>query len=149
MKSQWLLALWGVLSLLASAGTACSGDLQPFISDGCSLFPEGTPAQQELWLDCCTAHDLAYWRGGTEEERLAADLELQRCVAAVGQPEVARLMLEGVRVGGTPRLPTRFRWGYGWPWPREYRPLTPGEQAEVTRLLDARKPPLPGRSAPK
>jgi hypothetical protein len=36
-------------------------------------------------------------------------------------------MLAGVRIGGTPYLPTRFRWGYGWPWPRGYRALTPAE----------------------
>jgi len=43
-------------------------------------------------------------------------------------------MLAGVRVGGTPYLPTRFRWGYGWPWPRGYRALTDIERQQVENL---------------
>ncbi len=104
---------------------------RPFESDGCSAFPNGTPDQQELWLDCCFEHDKAYWRGGTEAEREAADQELHRCVAEVGEPEVAALMLAGVRVGGTPYLPTRFRWGYGWPYFRGYKSVTPEEQQQL------------------
>nr|WP_255771538.1 FAD-binding oxidoreductase [Microbulbifer guangxiensis] len=105
--------------------------IAPFTSDGCSAFPDGTLAQQALWLDCCTSHDYAYWKGGTDEERLQADRALQQCVAEVGEPEIAALMLAGVRVGGTPYLPTRFRWGYGWPFPRGYRPLSEAEWRQV------------------
>ena len=57
----------------------------------------------------------------------AADRALHDCVDQVGEPAIATLMLAGVRIGGTPYLPTRFRWGYGWPWPRGYRALTPAE----------------------
>lgn len=104
---------------------------RPFESDGCSAFPDGTAHQNDLWLSCCVAHDYAYWKGGTYQERVAADKELASCVAAVGEPAIARLMLAGVRVGGTPYLPTRFRWGYGWPFPRGYKALTPQELTEV------------------
>ena len=113
----------------------CASELSPFESDGCSAFPNGTLQQQELWLGCCHAHDLAYWRGGTYSEREAADLELQECVASVGEPEIAALMLAGVRVGGTPYLPTQFRWGYGWPYERKYGDLTDAEHALADRLL--------------
>ncbi len=76
---------------------------------------------------CCVAHDYAYWKGGTYQERVSADNELEVCVSGVGEPEIARLMLAGVRVGGTPYLPTLFRWGYGWPYPRGYKALTEEE----------------------
>lgn len=34
------------------------------------------------WEGCCLAHDEAYRRGGTAQERLSADKELRRCVTA-------------------------------------------------------------------
>jgi len=94
--------------------------IKPFTSDGCSAFPNGTPSQQNLWLSCCTVHDKAYWQGGSYQERIDADLALQQCVAAVGEPVIAALMLSGVRVGGSPYWPTSFRWGYGWSYPHGY-----------------------------
>lgn len=113
------------------ATTAFGDTLKPFTSDGCSSFPNGTFAQSELWLSCCTAHDYAYWRGGTYDERLQADNALRACVAKVGEPEVAILMLAGVRVGGTPFFPTSYRWGYGWSYPKFYRKLTEDELSQV------------------
>ena len=118
-------------ALCSLAWSVNAGELKPFTSDGCSVFPDGTLSEQELWLSCCTAHDLAYWQGGTEQQRLEADQQLESCVAEVGQPEIAKLMLMGVRVGGSPYLPTQFRWGYGWPYPREYKVLTPEELALI------------------
>lgn len=109
--------------------------LKPFLSDGCSAFPDGTPLQQTLWLECCTNHDLAYWQGGTQAQRSEADLALEACVSKVGEPQIARLMLAGVRVGGSPIWPTQFRWGYGWPYPRTYRELTTSEKAQVVHML--------------
>lgn len=132
--------------MLALAATSCAtpGTIRPFTTDGCSRFPDGTPAQQTLWLACCTAHDHAYWQGGSYAERYQADLALRRCVAGVGEPGIAALMLAGVRVGGSPLWPTRFRWGYGWPWPRGYGALTPEERAQVERALrDTRNPASP------
>ncbi|MDP6969379.1 MAG: hypothetical protein QGG88_09785 [Gammaproteobacteria bacterium] len=113
---------------------AISGELKPFKSDGCSAFPDGTMAQNELWLGCCTLHDYKYWLGGTYADRLRADKDLQQCVSKVGEPEIALLMLAGVRVGGTPLLPTQFRWGYGWDYPRFYRPLTASEVEQVKNI---------------
>ena len=123
--------------LLAMTPVAvCAAGLKPFTSDGCSAFPDGTPAQQTLWLQCCRDHDLAYWKGGTRDERKLADSALHDCVAQVGEPRIADMMQAGVRVGGTPYLPTHFRWGYGWPWPRGYVALTAEELREVARRLE-------------
>ncbi|MBW8192870.1 hypothetical protein K0504_17670 [Neiella marina] len=124
-------------------GFVSAGELRPFTSDGCSAFPDGNLAHNELWLNCCFAHDLAYWQGGTYEAREQADLDLQACVAAVGEPEIAALMLAGVRVGGSPYLPTSFRWGYGWPYPRWYGELTDAELEQVSQQLERVSPTTP------
>ncbi|WP_425376050.1 hypothetical protein [Shewanella frigidimarina] len=108
--------------------------LTPFTSDGCSAFPNGTFEQSELWLACCQNHDYDYWKGGTFDERLTSDKALRACVTNVGQPQIALLMLAGVRVGGTPYLPTQFRWGYGWSYPRDYGALTDDEHQQVELL---------------
>lgn len=112
-------------------------ELQDFTSDGCSAFPDGTREDKELWRSCCVLHDLAYWRGGSSDERKAADYALEACVAAVGKPDVARLMLAGVRVGGTPWLPTRFRWAYGWPFLRGYEEVDEVEAQQVAKKVEA------------
>lgn len=129
------------VALLATVVGACSGTEsvrpRPFTTDGCSAFPDGTPAQSRLWLNCCIRHDFAYWAGGTYEDRKRADNDLETCVTRVGEPEIAGLMLAGVRVGGTPFLPTRFRWGYGWPYPRGYRELTESERSLVNSMAPA------------
>ena len=126
-----------VASFLFSSG--CAQELQPFASDGCSSFPDGTLEIRTLWLSCCTAHDSAYWQGGSYAERLQADQDLRSCVAQTGQPEIAKLMLAGVRVGGTPYLPTSFRWGYGWPYPRGYKSLTEAERQMVQSKIEAQE----------
>jgi hypothetical protein len=122
-------SLFLLVSVSAQAET-----IAPFTTDGCSIFPDGTYEQKELWLSCCTAHDYAYWQGGTYDERLIADEQLQQCVSKVGEPQIANLMLAGVRVGGSPYLPTSFRWGYGWSYPRFYKPLTAEEKRQITSL---------------
>ena len=111
-------------------------DLKPFTTDGCSAFPDGTPNQKSLWIECCIRHDLAYWKGGTYDQRLEADQSLVTCVSQVGEPEIAQLMLAGVRVGGSPYFPTTYRWGYGWPYPRGYKALSNDENLEVQQMLD-------------
>lgn len=111
-------------TLLYMAAPAAGAEIAPFTTDGCSAFPDGTSDEKQLWLECCTEHDRAYWMGGTRKDRAAVDQVLNDCVAAVGRPYIAKLMLAGVRVGGSPYLPTRFRWGYGWPYLRGYEPLS-------------------------
>ncbi len=113
-----------------------------FTSDGCSVFPDGTFKQAELWLACCTAHDYAYWQGGTFQAREIADKQLARCVTKVGEPNIATLMLAGVRLGGSPYWPTSFRWGYGWSYPRGYKALTAAEKADILIIYRADGSPL-------
>lgn len=133
-----VIAITSISSLIISSYAAKNGHIKPFTSDGCSAFPNGTFTQQNLWLSCCIVHDKLYWQGGTYQQRLKADQHLEKCVANIGQPKIAKLMLAGVRVGGSPYLPTKFRWGYGWKYPRFYKKLTKGELAQIEkiRILD-------------
>lgn len=123
--------------LLLLPASVMAGELSPFTTDGCSLFPDGTIKQKELWEPCCIRHDFAYWRGGTEEERQQADEALKACVTSVGEPEVGEIMHAGVRAGGSPYLPTPFRWGYGWPYARGYQALSKEEEEQVQQQIKA------------
>jgi len=118
--------------------TVFQGDgISLFATDGCSAFPDGTLEQKSLWAHCCITHDISYWKGGTYEERLAADQLLEQCVARAGEPEIAQLMLAGVRVGGSPYFPTSYRWGYGWSYPRGYKALSEDENEQVQHSLQS------------
>ena len=134
LKIFTVLVLKVLAFYLLASNAIQAGEIKPFKSDGCSSFPDGTLEQNKLWLSCCTAHDYDYWKGGTYTERLESDKALKDCVAKVGEPEVALLMLAGVRVGGTPFFPTTFRWGYGWSYPRFYGPLTEDELEKIERI---------------
>ena len=125
-----------LIALYSLSFVAMGTELNPFTTDGCSAFPDGRLDQQSLWIECCIRHDLAYWKGGTYSERLEADQALEKCVAQVGEPEIAQLMLAGVRVGGSPYFPTTYRWGYGWPYPRGYKALSKDESLEAQQMLD-------------
>ncbi len=122
------------IALVASPTNA--DNLKPFTSDGCSSFPDGTLEQRELWRDCCVVHDRSYWQGGTYQQRLKADQTLKQCVAKVGKPNIAKLMLAGVRVGGSPLWPTSYRWGYGWDFPKSYAELSEQEIKQISVLWD-------------
>jgi len=61
-----------------------------------------------------------YWAGGTVGDRLAADLALRECIAAANHEVLGELYYLGVRMGGTPNLPTPWRWGFGWDYPHGY-----------------------------
>ncbi len=119
-----------VLALLS----ACASNpvMKPFSTDGCSLFPDRSLVGKADWCTCCLAHDLAYWRGGTSDERLEADKALKSCVlSATGSVELADLMFAGVRTGGGPYYFTKYRWGYGWSFGRMYKPLSADEEAQA------------------
>lgn len=127
--------------LLCVSNVIYAGDLKVFQSDGCSSFPDGTYKEQTLWLSCCIDHDRAYWKGGTYDEREEADKALSSCIKNVGEPDIANLMLAGVRVGGTPFLPTSFRWAYGWPYLnlRGYKALNAADLQEVAAIKKREK----------
>ena len=119
------------LLLLLLAGCAAH-PLKDFTTDGCTLFPDGK------WCECCRVHDQAYWRGGTKDEREAADLKLRDCVLEKsGNKALSESMYYGVRGGGSPAFPTWYRWGYGWAYGRGYEPLTAEEKAVAERKLEA------------
>ncbi|HEU5182168.1 MAG TPA: hypothetical protein VFW45_15395 [Candidatus Polarisedimenticolia bacterium] len=107
--------------------------MKPFSTDACSMFPDRSPLGKADWCRCCLAHDLAYWRGGTADERLKADLGLKRCVlSATGSGKLADLIFAGVRTGGGPYFFTPYRWGYGWSFGRMYKPLSAAEEAQAS-----------------
>ena len=122
---------------LGLADRKSEGILSDFSSDGCSLFPDRSLINADDWCDCCFEHDIAYWKGGTEEERLAADIALRECILEkTGNTELAELMYEGVRFGGSPYFYNWYRWGYGWSYERKYQALTPEEQAMAEEKLN-------------
>ena len=143
-KPSAMHACFLMLVLFSPFGCRNGGELEPkleladFTSDGCSLFIDGTFANPELWKECCLLHDMAYWRGGTEEERKQADLAFKACVEKkTGDPVLANLMYEAVRVGGAPHFPTWYRWGYGWPVGRGYKALSEEEKKLADQKLEA------------
>lgn len=85
-----------------------------FTSDGCSLWPDST------WVECCVVHDMAYWCGGSADDRERADQALRDCVVRSGPQGMGTAMYLGVRAGGPPWFPVPFRWAYGWDWPHGY-----------------------------
>lgn len=125
-----ILILLFTLAQLVSFSHA-SERIDPFTSDGCSLWPEGPRSNPNLWRECCFVHDMAYWMGGPKSERLAADKRLKACVKSRGEDLNSILMYIGVRMGGTPFLNTSYRWGYGWPFHRGYKEISPAEREMV------------------
>lgn len=131
-RRKWILlmALWG------AAGCAGAYQLEDFSSDGCSLFPDQSLILKKDWRECCLRHDMAYWQGGTKEERKRADEEFRECIVEkTGSEALADLMYTGVRTGGSPYFPTWYRWGYGWNYSRGYKPLTDQEKEEAEKKL--------------
>lgn len=127
-----------VLASACALVAACSPDssLEPFSSDGCSLFPDRSVINADDWCLCCFEHDIAYWRGGTREEREAADSKLRSCITEkTGNEALATMMYEGVRFGGSPYFYNWYRWGYGWDYDRRYQALSPPEIELAGELL--------------
>ena len=130
----------GMAAVLAMSGCVSSHTLRDFTTDGCSFFPEGDAQAPGLWSNCCVSHDVAYWQGGTADERRSADSQLRDCVLArTGRPDLANRMYRGVRLSGAPLLPTTFRWGYGWGYGRGYEALTPEERRQAEEQLAAHR----------
>ena len=126
-----------MLAVLSATQSSRADTLREFSSDGCSLFPDGDFSNRKLWCECCLDHDIAYWRGGTAEQRLKADEELRTCVRRkTGNDVLADMMFAGVRLGGGPIFPNWYRWGYGWNYGRGYRALDPAETETAGSLLN-------------
>lgn len=120
------------LSSCVNGRTPHTVTLSPFTSDGCSLFPDGTVEHRGKWCDCCQTHDLAYWQGGSSDERHRADATLRECILTrTGDKSLADAMYLGAQAGGHPAFPTWYRWGYGWPYGRGYQQLSREEKKQV------------------
>lgn len=103
-------------------------ELNPFSTDGCSKYPDGTKKNPTLWRNCCVDHDVKYWLGGTSKERKNADKALYQCVKDKGEPSAAKIIYVGVRSGGGPLNQTTYRWGYGWNRVQDYKVLSSQEK---------------------
>ena len=96
MRQSLVLLMIGVI--VSGCTENDSMELADFTSDGCSLFIDGTFENPELWKECCLKHDIAYWQGGTKEQREQADLDFKNCVEKkTGDSTLAYLMYEAVR----------------------------------------------------
>lgn len=126
-----------LLLLLSFSSPLLGSEIQDFKSDGCSLFPDGHFTDRNLWCECCFVHDVAYWRGGSRDDRRQADETLRDCVLKQTEDRVlAKIMFEGVRAGGRPVFPTWYRWGYGWKYGRNYATLSDQELMQVAEKLN-------------
>ena len=72
-------------------------------------------------------------------QRSQADRAFRQCIEAANHPLLGGIYYYSVRIGGTPYLPTPWRWGFGWDYPRGYRdiagetaPPQQGEAGETT-----------------
>ena len=84
--------------------------------DGCTLAPDYD------FEHCCNAHDVTYWIGGDYQDRLRADKAMRQCIRDSGHENLAALYYTGVRIGGMAILPTPWRWGFGWDYPKHAPP---------------------------
>lgn len=87
--------------------------LNPFVTDGASCCPENL--NDKVFL-AAVIHDLRYWFGGTQDDRLLADYEfginiIKLCNLSAIESQA---MFEAVRLGGQGWMPTPWRWGFGW-----------------------------------
>ncbi|MCH7583928.1 MAG: hypothetical protein IH941_02070 [Acidobacteria bacterium] len=85
---------------------------KPFTSDHCTAVTEYDHAA------CCVRHDWLYWQGGSRRDRKQADLAFYKCMRQTAHWRRAGIRRLGVRFAGVGFLPTPWRWGYGWKWPR-------------------------------
>ena len=125
------------LCLLTMTGCALPPKLNPFTNAGCEFFPSASFAETTNASRCCLEHDMAYWHGGTEDERWAADQAFKEClISATGSESLAEMMYDAVRLGGTPHFPSWYRWGYGWRSSRAYGPLSEEDKELVQMRMD-------------
>ncbi len=116
---------------------------EPFSTDYCTSYPEGTRSRPNIWKHCCEEHDLYFWAGGSKEDRKVTDLRLRSCVEATGEVTQARLIYSAVTLGG--RSPIRFKtrqWGNAFPERVRYQSLTLEETHELLQALEEQNPNL-------
>jgi hypothetical protein len=130
---RWILVF--LFLCIGSFAWAQQESLKPFETDYCTLFPEGTAKQPELWKQCCFEHDLRYWFGGSFANRDVADTFLKQCVQEVAGSFWANAIYDGVRRGHSSPIKNRLHWGWGWTSERDNSPLTTDEKALIRHDL--------------
>jgi hypothetical protein len=114
LRKLTILSLFIYCALFAATGFS-QGIQRTFIFDGCTGYKEGTRSEPTKWSHCCFAHDLRYWAGGTQEQRVNADLKIKKCVKETGAELHATIMLLGIRAGGLSPIKIRGKqWGNAW-----------------------------------
>ena len=106
----------------------------PFIpsihSDGCTVISKPYKWITGKFLPqrpCCVQHDECYYYGGSNDQRLLADRNLRDCVLTFGDTKIEKMVFCGigwamyiaVRLGGSPKLPTPWRWRNNVPYELE------------------------------
>jgi len=94
---------------------AHSDELEGFMTDYCTGYPEGTLERPQVWKHCCLEHDLYFWAGGSHEDRKTSDLILKECIAETGEEFQSKLIYWAVTAGSY--SPVKFsnkKWNYGW-----------------------------------
>ncbi|PIU01153.1 MAG: hypothetical protein COT74_01205 [Bdellovibrionales bacterium CG10_big_fil_rev_8_21_14_0_10_45_34] len=129
---------WAALIVSGPASAAAASgpnELEKFSTDGCSSWVEGPVWNRQQWAHCCQIHDVAYWVGGTYEERLTADSDFKKCIQDTGDEVAANTMYFFVRQGGGPCNTTSYRWGFGWKYTPGYRELTSEEANSAKEMM--------------
>ena len=110
-------------------------EIKRFVTDGCTLFVDGTPSRPALWRTCCVEHDMRYWFGGDHNDLDKADLRLRECVKDVAGSAWANLIYSGVRTGHLSPLKNKTRWSWGWITKRANSPLNEFETQYIIEEL--------------
>ena len=86
----------------------------PFVTDGCTMWWDEW--NNVSLPEACLFHDLAYWLGGSDDDRYDADIRLFDDLCDLGLPLMAHVMFAGVRAFGLPHFKraAEEHWGYGW-----------------------------------
>lgn len=124
--------------------------LGPFMTDGCSVQPDGELYKMERWQPCCIEHDKKYWAGGSEDMRTRADLDFRSCLADLGMNQFATMLwYNAIRMAGEPFLDFTWRWGYGWQPARPYSAFSAEEIKQLERYVPLLDLPIFIRLPPK
>lgn len=135
MKNLKLLTLIGFF--FTAPGLKAADTLKPFITDGCTMFVDGTSSKPGLWRSCCVEHDLRYWYGGTESELDLADDQIKECVEKIAGKSWARVIYTGIRAGHYSPIKNKYQWSWGWNQKKEKIPLTTEENTYVVSEIRA------------
>ena len=106
----------------------------PFKTDFCTGWLDGTFEYD--WSECCLKHDLAFWAGGTLEDRNAMDKNLRQCVRDKANDFYATIIYFGVRAGRySPVKLESKKWGNAWGKEFTKRELTTREIQQLENSL--------------